>query len=466
MTATRPFRLLVVDDDRAFRLSTTALLKADGYEVEGAENGREAAEVLRKSTYDLVLLDVRMPGIDGLQLIEALRLWGHATPILMISGHGTVDLAVKALHLGADDFLTKPVEPSVLSARVAALLERRPMPGSDEHNPAGLVGRSDVMASVVQRIRQVAPTDTTVLVLGETGVGKELVARAVHQMSARAPRKMIAINCGALAEGLLESELFGHVRGAFTGALRDRAGVFEAAENSTLFLDEIGEMSLNVQQRLLRALQEREVTPVGATRAIPVNARVVAATSRDLKSMVAEGSFREDLYYRVAVFPIEVAPLRDRLDDIPLLVEAALTRLRSRVTTWKDLSCTPFAMRALRAYPWPGNVRHLMGAVESAAVSAGGGRIEVQHLPMEIRDAIDGARLPRYRAPLDETDERQRIREALRRADGSLTRTAELLGMSRTTLWRKVRALDLAPGTTTPSTGTTAVVATPLPHPE
>lgn len=445
MTISRPSRVLVVDDDRAFRLSTRALLKADGYDVERAENGREAAETLRRSAFDLVLLDVRMPGLDGLQLVEALRLWGHTTPILMISGHGTVDLAVKALHLGADDFLTKPVEPSVLSARVAALLERRPVPGSDDDNPAGLVGRSDVMASIVQRIRQVAPTETTVLIQGETGVGKELVARAVHQLSERAANRMIAINCGALAEGLLESELFGHARGAFTGAVRDRQGVFEAAERSTLFLDEVGEMSPNLQQRLLRALQEREVTPVGANRAIPVNVRVVAATSRDLRGMVADGSFREDLYYRIAVYPIDVPPLRERLDDIPLLVEAALARLRSRVPTWKDVSCTPFALRALRACDWPGNVRHLMGAIESAAVSAGGGRIEVQHLPAEIREGMEGTRLPRYRAPQDESDERERIQQALRKAGGSLTRTAELLGMSRTTLWRKVRALEIDP---------------------
>jgi DNA-binding NtrC family response regulator len=396
--------------------------------------------MLRERAYDLLLLDLKMPRVDGLQLIEALRVWGHTIPILMISGYGTVDLAVKSLHLGADDFVTKPVEPEVLSARVAELLERRPNPAALGANRSGMVGRSPGIQRVFDLIQRVAPTETTVLVSGETGVGKELVARAIHHASLRAARPMLAVNCGALAEGLLESELFGHVRGAFTGAARDRTGVFEAASGGTLFLDEVGEMSLALQQRLLRALQEQEVTRVGATRPTRVDTRIVAATNKDLQQLVRTGALRDDLYYRLAVFPIEVPPLRDRREDIPLLVEYALDRLRTRIAAWRELSCTPLALRALRAADWPGNVRHLLAALESAAVNAGGGRIEVQHLPLELREALDPLPAQRYRAPGDERAERERIVATLKESDGSLSRAADLLGMGRTTLWRKLKA--------------------------
>jgi len=248
-------RLLVVDDDNAFRLSTAALLRADGHDVDVAADATGAVQALRARAYDLVLLDLRMPGIDGIQLVETLRVWGESVPILMISGYGTVESAVRAMHLGTDDFLTKPVEPDVLSARVAELLERRPMTGADDAAVGGMVGRTEVMRSLFASLRRVAPQDTTVLVTGETGTGKELVARAVHELSPRAASSFIAVNCAALGEGVLESELFGHVKGAFTGAVRDRAGVFESAHGGTIFLDEVGEMGASVQQRLLRVLQ-------------------------------------------------------------------------------------------------------------------------------------------------------------------------------------------------------------------
>ncbi len=437
-----PRRLLVVDDDRAFRLSTCALLREEGYEVSDAADGQAAVEALRERRYDLVLLDLRMPGVDGLQLLEALRIWGHNLPVLLISGYGTVDVAVRALHSGADDFLTKPVEPDVLSHRVAELLERRPSGGAAPRASTGIVGRSSAIREVLDKVERVAPTETTVLISGETGVGKELVARAVHRLSLRRDGMYLAVNCGALTESLLESELFGHVRGAFTGAMRDRVGVIESANAGTLFLDEVGEMSLALQQRLLRVLQEREVTRVGAVRPTPVDIRVVAATNRDLMQMVREGRFREDLYYRLAVFAVDVPPLRARREDIPLLVEHALERLRGRVPQWNELSCSPFALRALRAFGWPGNVRHLLGAIESAAVHAGGKRIELQHLPPEVREALEGPAQPRYRAPSDEADERERIRWALESSEGSLTRAADLLGMGRTTLWRKLKLLE------------------------
>lgn len=444
-------RVLVVDDDAAFRFSTAELLRADGCEVDEARDGREAVARLGERAYDLLLVDLRMPGIDGLGLVEALRLWGHGVPILMISGFGTVESAVRALHLGADDFLLKPVEPDLLSARVGELLERRPQAHRAQGNPGGLVGRTAVMQALYDRIAKVSPTDTTVLVTGETGVGKELVAHAVHALSPRQEAPFLAVNCAAFSEGILESELFGHVRGAFTGATRDRAGVFESARGGTLFLDEIGSTTPALQSRLLRAVQEREIMRVGATSVTRVDVRVVAATNRDLQSLVAAGEFRDDLYYRLAVFPLVVPPLRERSADIPLLVEHWIARLRTRLPNAGQLSCSPLAMRQLRSYAWPGNVRQLFATLESAAISAGGGRIEAQHLPTEIRGSDQGARGPRYRAGGSADDERAAIEAALAHAEGALSRAADLLGMGRTTLWRKMRAYGL--GGSAPDTG-------------
>ena len=436
-------RLLVVDDDHAFRLSTAALLRADGYEVDVAPDATGAVQALRASAYDLVLLDLRMPGIDGIQLVETLRIWGESVPILMISGYGTVESAVRAMHLGTDDFLTKPVEPDVLSARVAELLERRPMTARDDAAVTGMVGRTAVMRALFASLRRVAPQDTTVLVTGETGTGKELVARAVHELSPRAAAPFIAVNCGALGEGVLESELFGHVKGAFTSAVRDRAGVFESAHGGTIFLDEIGEMSASVQQRLLRVLQEREVTRVGSSRPVRVDVRVVAATNRHLAELVESRRFRQDLYYRLAVFPVLVPPLRDRRADIPLLIAHVIERLRERVAGGGTLACSSFAIRLMRNYDWPGNVRELMSVVERSAVDAGFGRIEAQHLPEELRRGADAGAEARYRATQSADDERDAIVAALEQTDGAITRAAELLGMGRTTLWRKLKQYGL-----------------------
>ncbi|HTE47628.1 MAG TPA: sigma-54 dependent transcriptional regulator [Gemmatimonadaceae bacterium] len=440
----RTGRILIVDDDATFRLTTGALLAADGHHIESAPDGQRAVEQLREQTFDLLLVDLRMPGIDGIGFVEALRLWGHRVPILMISGFGTIDAAVRAMHLGADDFLTKPVEPSVLSERVAELLELRPRTDSvREDNPGGMIGRSAPIRGLFERIELVAPTESTVLITGETGVGKELVARAVHALSPRRNKPMVSINCAALAEGLLESELFGHVRGAFTGAVRDRAGVFEAAHSGTLFLDEIGATTPALQSRLLRALQEREITRVGSTNPIKVDVRIITATNEDLGTLVAEKRMREDLQYRLAVFPLAVPPLRDRPADVPLLVDHWLTQLAKRLPNASELSCSAFALKLLRTYQWPGNVRQLFAALESAAISAGGGRIETHHLPDVVRGADRGT-AGRYRAagPID--DERAAIKHAIERADGSFTRAAELLGMGRTTLWRKMRAHGIA----------------------
>lgn len=466
-------RLLLVDDDKTFRRSTAELLRDDGYRVDTAADGAEAGERLEEGSYDLLLMDLRMPGLDGNQVVEVLRRRGERTPILMVSGYGTVESAVDSLHLGADDFLTKPVDPDELSRKVEDLLHRRPSETTvRDARFAGMVGRSEAMRQVFEAIRQVAETDTTVLVTGETGTGKELVARAIHQCSPRAGEAFVPVNCAALAEGVLESELFGHVRGAFTGAHQDKEGLFRAADGGTLLLDEVGDMGLHLQQRLLRVLEEKEVVPVGDSRPVSVDVRVIAATHRDLEAEVEAGRFRKDLFYRLNVFRIPLPPLRARPSDVPLLVEEALSRLRSRSSKPVPDGCAPLAMRLLRAYRWPGNVRELFAVIESAVIRAGEDRIEAHQLPDGIRrgdaKAVSSGGTPpetvaspsrerrggagarrrgaggRYRAPEDEEEEREAIETALRDADGIRADAAEMLGMSRTTLWRKMREYGLA----------------------
>lgn len=319
-----------------------------------------------------------------------------------------------------------------------------------------MVGHAAPMRSVFVAIRKVAATGSTVLITGETGTGKELVARAVHSLSDRSGGPFIPVNCAALSEGLLESELFGHTKGAFTGAVSDKVGLFAAAHGGTLFLDEVGDMSLRLQQRLLRIIQDGEVTRVGAVRSERVDVRIVAATNRDLRAEIQGGRFREDLFYRLNVFTIRLPALRERPADIPLLAEAALARIRERMPGASQLSCSPYTVQVLRGHDWPGNVRELFAALESAAIQADGRRIEAHHLPAEIRGRVerasdigfhDGAdEEARYRAKVEPNEERALITAALEDAQGGRTRAAEILGMSRTTLWRKIREYGIDEG--------------------
>jgi two-component system, NtrC family, response regulator HydG len=454
--------ILIIDDDRAFRIGTGALLSDEGYHVDAAGGGDEGLERLRERSYDLVILDLRMEGRSGLSVLEEIRRSGNDVPVLMLTGYATVDTAVQALKLGADDYITKPCDNERLRSKIEIVLARRePVLGA---GTAGIVAATPAMREVLKSVARVAPTESTVLLRGATGTGKELVARAIHEESSRGARPFLAVNCSALAEGLLESELFGHARGAFTGAVAERKGIFEEAAGGTVFLDEIGDVSPAMQARLLRVLQEREVTRVGTSRPVPVDVRIIAATHQDLEAMVEGGGFRADLYFRLKVFQIRIPPLRERPDDIPALAAAAVARWNERIADpgRRVSGCSEEAIELLRGYDWPGNVRELMAAIEHAAIVSEGGRILAHHLPAEIREgasssAANGAELAgsgpngerpstdpsrRYQAPDAET-ERETIRRALEDADGNRTRAAAMLGMGRTTLWQKLKAYGL-----------------------
>ncbi len=451
-------RILIIDDDRAFRVGTGALLADEGYEVQAAPGGEDGLERLRSDAFDLVLLDLKMEGRTGLSVLEELRRAGNDVPVVMLTGFATVDSAVQALKLGADDYVTKPCDNSVLRSKIRTILARRqPVLGE---GAARIVATGGRMKEVHRSIARVAPTESTVLLRGATGTGKELVARAIHEESPRRGRPFVAVNCSALAEGLLESELFGHARGAFTGAVSDRKGLFEEASEGTIFLDEIGDVSPGMQARLLRVLQEREVTRVGTARAVPVDVRVIAATHQDLEARVEEGRFRADLYFRLKVFQIRIPELRDRPEDIPALSAAALARWNERVSTptRRITGLSDEAMEILQAYDWPGNVRELMAAVEHACIVCDGHRILPCHLPDEVREGASAERKPdaeerivagngetgrRYQASAGPEAEREAIRKALEDAAGNRTRAAAALGMGRTTLWQKLKEYGL-----------------------
>jgi len=448
--------ILIIDDDRAFRVGTGALLSDEGYVVDAAAGGDDGLEKLRSGEYDMVLLDLKMEGRSGLSVLEEIRRSGNDVPVLMLTGFATVDSAVQALKLGADDYLTKPCDNDQLRAKIRAIIARRePVLGE---GVARLVGGGPKMREVLRMIARVAPTESTVLLRGATGTGKELVARAIHEESARRSRPFVAVNCSALAEGILESELFGHARGAFTGAVTDRKGLFEEAGGGTIFLDEIGDVSPAMQARLLRVLQEREVVRVGTARPVKVDARVVAATHQDLEALVEEGKFRADLYFRLKVFQIRVPELKDRPEDVPALAAAAVARWNERVSspTRRIAGLSDETVEVLKAYDWPGNVRELMAAIEHACIVCDGNRILPHHLPEEVREgpaaverkpeaalaaAQDGGK--RYQAPAGAEAEREAIRQALEEAAGNRTRAAAALGMGRTTLWQKLKEYGL-----------------------
>src|ERR1700704_248327 len=444
--------LLIVDDELGMRQFLTHLLQREGHAVRSAENGREAMELLRAAPADLIVSDVRMPDMNGIELLRAARELMPDIEVVMMTAFANVDSAREAFMLGAYDFVQKPFDNDLLKETVARALEKisliKEKEALLEENKAliqgqrtrgklnNIIGRSAKMQALYQMIETVAQVQSTVLVTGESGTGKELVARAIHDLGPRAEKPFVSINCGAFTETLLESELFGYVKGSFTGANTNRKGLFEAANTGTVFLDEIGEMSPAMQVKLLRVLQERKLRPVGATEETLVDTRVIAATNRDLASMVADGTFREDLFYRISVIPIELPALRERVEDIPELAEHFAQKFCSQ--TGRTLAISEKAVRLLENYSWPGNVRELEHTIERAVALESTDAIQPERLPEKISNydphriaaAFDlpehGINLTAY---LDQL-ERTYLLEALRRTGGNQTNAAELLKLS------------------------------------
>jgi len=462
-------RLLVVDDEANMRRVLGSILAADGHEVVEAEGVRAAQRAFEGSPFDLVLTDQRMADGDGLALLASCREVDPTVPVVVMTAYATVELAVEAMKIGAFDFVPKPFQPDAVRAVVRRACERTELVRENERlrgqvrrlaQPAGLLGGGAAMRAVHDLVARVAPTNATVLVQGETGTGKELVARAIHDASPRAARPFVAVNCAGFAETLLESELFGHERGAFTGADRARQGVFEAAHTGTLFLDEAGEMGLPLQAKLLRVLTNGEVVRVGATAPRRVDVRIVAATNRDLNAMVAAGTFREDLYYRLAVFPIAVPPLRERREDVPLLASHFLA-LAGRELNTPARSLSAGAMARLSAYAYPGNVRELRNLIERATILARGAVIEAEDLPLGPAPEPEAAPEALFRGLPDSVElgptlhliERRLVQRALASAHGVQAEAARRLGISRSLLAYKLKALGIAPETPSPEAG-------------
>ena len=428
-------------------------LNERGFEVVEADSGEKAIQYLEQFAFDVVITDLRMPGIDGMRVIEtALQRYPGIVGIV-ITGYGTMKDAIDAIKRGASDFIAKPFQFDELMHVLEKAIEQRRLKTEnaylrsqlEERNQfSGILGRSRPMLALFQLLDTVAPSSSTILITGETGTGKEVVARAIHHSSPRRAHRFVALNCSAIPETLLETELFGHARGAFTGAIGTRQGRIEQAHKGTLFLDEVGTMSTALQMKLLRALQEREFERVGDNHTIKVDVRFIAATNSDLAKMVSDGTFREDLYYRLNVIPIHLPPLRDRRDDIPLLV----THFLEKFAPGNAITVSQAAMRALMAYTWPGNVRQLENAVErSIALGTGRNEIDVEDLPPEVQAMPQALATPFVEFPDEGLDlpaylssiERDLIRRSLERTGGNRNRAAELLRIKRTTLVEKLK---------------------------
>jgi two-component system nitrogen regulation response regulator NtrX len=448
--------ILIVDDEPGVRTALSGVLRDEGYTVEAVPSGEACLERATQRPVDLILLDVWLPGIDGLATLARLRERQVDAQVVLISGHGSIESAVRAIKMGAFDFVEKPLslEKTVLVVRNA--LRQRRLEAENRalrarvDRPQAMVGESYVMRRLREQVAMAAPTNGRVLIYGENGTGKELVARTVHAMSHRKSAAFVEVNCAAIPEELIESELFGHVRGAFTGAVSDRRGKFEVADGGTIFLDEIGDMSLKTQAKVLRVLQEQTMEAVGGTARIRVDARVLAATNKDLQTEIRQGNFREDLYFRLNVIPIFVPPLRERQEDIPLLADhfmAEFAREYGRRPKQFDAAATA----ALQEYAWPGNVRELRNVIERLVIMVPGDAIGLTDMAF-----LDQAGAPRSMAPdasgprptlheARERFERELILRTLAEQHGNMSRTAEVLGVERSNLYRKMRTFGIAP---------------------
>ena len=445
--------VLVVDDEPAVRESLRMLFKRE-CRVDTAEDVDSALRAVARAEPDLVLLDVVMPGRSGLELIGELRERGIQTPVIVLTATNTVSVAVEAMKLGAADFVTKPFELEALRLKVHQLLEHRRLAAEvlrlrdevrERHRLGGMVGRSPIMQDVFRTVERLAQSQVTVLITGESGTGKELAARAIHGESPLASGPFVAVNCGAIAPNLIESELFGHEKGAFTGANEQRIGRFEKASGGTLFLDEIGDLPAEMQVKLLRALQEREIDRVGSSTPVPVDVRVLTATHRDLEEDVREGRFRADLYYRINVVPMRMPPLRERREDIPLLAEAFLAAGAERVGSDHPLRLSERARAALEEYTWPGNVRELENAIEHGLALSADGEIDLESLPLSVQRTGQAESLRdewrQGRLDFDQVVARfetEILREALERSEWNQTRAADSLGITRRVLKLKM----------------------------
>ncbi|HEX8845783.1 MAG TPA: sigma-54 dependent transcriptional regulator [Pyrinomonadaceae bacterium] len=423
--------ILVVDDEKAQREILEMILTSEGYDVTTASSGEAALKFAKDRRFDLALTDLKMTGMDGIELLQHLLVQDSSIIVILLTAHGSIESAKDALRRGAFDYLQKPYERDTLLETIRRALKRL------DALDAEIVSASPEMEAVKKMILKVARSTSPVLIRGESGTGKELIARSIHNQSPRVAEMFQAVNCAAINENLLESELFGHERGSFTGAHAEKKGLFEVADRGTLFLDEIGELDIGMQAKLLRALQEREIRRVGGTRTIKVDVRVVAATNRDLRAMVADGRFRDDLYYRINVLSVDVPPLRERRDDIPVLIDYFLKK-HTRNTSRLVRGLTTETRRMMMDYSWPGNVRQLESAIERAILLCEGDLITVEDLPLEVRQESRPASDEAFKLPPEgisfEDVERSLILQAMEQTDYNITKSAKLLGLTFRTL--------------------------------
>jgi len=439
--------ILVVDDEETMRDSCRQTLAQNGNRVEVAEDGSKALSVLEKESFDLIILDLKMPGLSGMEVLKKIKEDDPEVVVVVITGYATIESAVEAMKSGAYDFIPKPFTPASLRMIVERALEKRKLSLEnvllrgelkDKFGADVIVGRSASMQKVEELVRQVAPTDTTVLISGETGTGKELIARAVHNQSSRADKPFIVVDCGGLVESLFESELFGHVKGSFTGATETKYGRFEVANEGTVFLDEIGNISMNIQTKLLRVLQQKEITKVGSSQVVKVDIRIIAATNKDMLKCVKEQTFREDLFYRLSVVPIVLPPLRKRTEDIPVLADYFLAKYNKKRE--KNVAAiSDRAMKVLTEYDWPGNVRELENVIERAVVLARSGVIEPTDLwYYELGgETVSSSDDDEVKSLADV--EREYIIMAVKRLNGHIGKVSQVLGIDRKTLRLKLR---------------------------
>lgn len=469
--------VLVVDDEPSICWAFRNLLESNDYAVKSASSGEEAIELVQQGAPDLCILDIRLPGMSGLEALTELRKRVPGMPILMMTAHGTMDAAVEAIRLGANDYLTKPMDNQVLLQQVSNLIKQTKSARLPQHDSLDLtaakdrtllVGRSAAMQEVFKKIGAVADSDASVLITGETGTGKELVAQAIHRYSSRASKPFFAVNCASMPETLLESELYGHVKGAFTGALRDKPGKAQAADGGTLFMDEIGEAPHSLQAKLLRFLEEKRFEPVGSTESVQVDVRFVAATNRNLLSRIRDGLFREDLFFRLNTICIELPSLRERKEDIPLLLACFLDRLHREMGT-PVAGVSKSAIDLIMRYDWPGNVRELRNAITHAAVVARGQRIQEEHLPERILrvcrgessengDALERLLREKTQQELDALAEANEgevydriirlvekaiLETTMERTSGNQVKASRMLGMNRSTLRKRLEIFEI-----------------------